>query len=244
MIGTMKEGPDIASLAALIGDPARANMLMALMSGMALTAGELAREAAVTPQTASAHLGKLQDDGLVLLEVQGRHRYFRLANQDVAGALEGLMELAARTGRLRTRPGPRDQAMREARVCYDHLAGEKGVAMHAAFVAQGLVIATSNGLGLSAAGASRFRAEGIDVDTMERRGRSPCRACLDWSERRHHLAGPLGAQLLQLLFRRGWAKRDAASRAVVFSINGARRFAAFVAGPKVDECKRGSAGVL
>jgi DNA-binding transcriptional ArsR family regulator len=238
IVSAMREGPDVASLAAVIGDPARANMLIALMSGMALTAGELAREANVTPQTASTHLGKLHDAGFVLMEVQGRHRYYRLASQDVAGALEGLMELAARTGRLRTRPGPRDQAMRDARVCYDHLAGEKGVAMHEAFVSQGLVVATGDGLGLSETGASRFRAEGIDLDALERRGRSPCRACLDWSERRHHLAGPLGAELLRLIFRRGWARREAASRAVVFGPEGLRQFAAFIVAPVAEERRR------
>jgi DNA-binding transcriptional ArsR family regulator len=224
----MKEGPDIALLASLIGDPARANMLMALMSGMALTAGELAREADVTPQTASGHLAKLRDAALVIMEVQGRHRYFRLAGPDVAGALEGLMELASRTGRLRTRPGPRDGAMRKARVCYDHLAGEMGVHLHEALVEQGYVIATRDGLGLSPAGASRFRAEGIDVKAMTVRGRAVCRACLDWSERRHHLAGALGAALLNLFYARGWARRDGKGRAVIFSPHGLAAFQRFI----------------
>jgi DNA-binding transcriptional ArsR family regulator len=216
----MREGPDIAGLAALIGDPARANMLTALMSGLALTAGELAREANVTPQTASAHLARLREARLVLLEVQGRHRYFRLAGQDVAGALEGLMELAARTGRLRTRPGPRDAAMRLARVCYDHLAGELGVRLHEALIQDGSIVATGDGLGLTPSGRARFVAEGIDVTSLERRGRAVCRACLDWSERRHHLAGPLGAALLRLVLERGWAKRDAGGRAVRFTPKG------------------------
>ena len=145
----MREGPDIASLAALIGDPARANMLLALMSGIAMTAGELSREAGITPQTASTHLAKLLEARLVLVEVQGRHRYFRLAGQDVAGALEGLMELAARNGQLRTRPGPRDAAMRKARSCYDHLAGEIAVQFYETLVAQGALVVTVDGLGLS-----------------------------------------------------------------------------------------------
>jgi DNA-binding transcriptional ArsR family regulator len=225
----MKEGPDLAGLAALIGDPARANILTALMSGMALTAGELAREANVAAPTASAHLARLKEARLVVMEVQGRHRYFRLAGQDVAGALEGLMELAARTGRLRTRPGPRDQALRDARVCYDHLAGRAGVAMHEAFVSQGFVVATGDGLGLTAAGRSRFQADGLDIDALDRRGRTVCRGCMDWSERRHHLAGPLGAQLLNLVFRRHWARRDEAGRAVLFTPYGRRAFAAFCA---------------
>jgi DNA-binding transcriptional ArsR family regulator len=156
----MREGPDIAALAALIGDPARANILTALMAGMALTAGELAREADVSAPTASAHLAKLREAGLIVMEVQGRHRYFRLAGAHVAEALEGLMELAARTGRLRTRPGPRDAAMRFARVCYDHLAGAMGVRALEALVGRGIVVATADGLGLSSAGRERFRAKG------------------------------------------------------------------------------------
>jgi hypothetical protein len=167
----MKNGPDIASLAALIGDPARANMLTALMSGMALTAGELAREAGVTPQTASAHLAKLMEAKLVIVEAQGRHRYFKLGGPDVAGALEGLMELASRTGRMRTRPGPRDRALRDARVCYDHLAGTMGVRMYDTLIDQGAIIAARDGLGLSSAGRARFIAEGIDIGRLEQKDR-------------------------------------------------------------------------
>ncbi len=133
----MKEGPSIASVAALIGDPARANMLAALMSGRALTAGELAREAGIAAPTASGHLARLREAGLVLVEAQGRHRYVRLAGPEVAAVLEGLMGLSARDGRLRTRPGPRDPALRTARVCYDHLAGEWGVRLYDALLADG-----------------------------------------------------------------------------------------------------------
>jgi DNA-binding transcriptional ArsR family regulator len=224
----MKEGPDIASLAALIGDPARANMLSALLSGLALTAGELAREADITAQTSSTHLAKLSEAGLIVIEVQGRHRYARLAGPEVATALEGLMGLASRMGRLRTRPGPRDASMRLARVCYDHLAGEMGVRMHDAFVAKGLIVLTPEGLGLSALGRVRFIAEGIDLDAQQGTSRAFCRACLDWSERRHHLAGLVGAQLLQLIFRRGWAKRDGDGRAVCFTPRGQAAFEEFL----------------
>lgn len=235
----MREGPDIAALAALIGDPARANMLMALMSGMALTSGELAREAGITPQTASSHLAKLAEARLILAEIQGRHRYFRLAGQDVAGALEGLMELAARNGQLRTRPGPRDAAMRKARSCYDHLAGAMGVRLHETLVRQGIVIATADGLGLSTRGRSHFIAEGIDVAVLEQKSRPLCRACLDWSERRHHLAGPLGAAILKFVLDRGWATRDRHSRAILFSRDGEARFSDFLgerqAGPAASE---------
>jgi DNA-binding transcriptional ArsR family regulator len=224
----MKEGPEISALAALIGDPARARMLEALMSGHALTAGELSREAGVTAQTASAHLTKLTDFGLLLVEVQGRHRYFRLAGPTVAAALESMMGLAARVGRMRTRPGPRDAAMRFARVCYDHLAGEMGVKLHDALVQRGDIVATPEGLGLSAQGWARFAADGVDVDPPPGSRRPLCRACLDWSERRPHLAGALGAALLQRVLSAGWARRDAESRALHFSPRGLAGFAAFL----------------
>ena len=123
----MKDGPDISKIAAMIGDPARANMLMALMSGMSLTSNELAREAGITASTASGHLSQLEASGLVISRKQGRYRYVSLAGADVAHAVEALVTVAARAGHLRTRPGPRDDIMREARTCYDHLAGRVAV---------------------------------------------------------------------------------------------------------------------
>jgi DNA-binding transcriptional ArsR family regulator len=226
----MKEGPDIATLAALIGDPARANMLCALMDGRALTAGELAREAGVTPQTASSHLARLVDGALLLIEVQGRHRYFRIAGPDIAQILERLMELASRTGHSRTRTGPKDPAMRRARFCYDHLAGEAGVALHDALISQALVVAGLNGLELSPKGRTRFIAEGIDITALEAKPRVLCKSCLDWSERRHHLAGSLATAIAQMILARGWARRETKGRAVVFSQSGQSAFAAFLTG--------------
>lgn len=220
----MREGPDIASLAALLGDPGRASMLTALMGGQALTAGELAAEAGITAQTASAHLARLAEGGLVAREVQGRHRYARLVGPEVAEALEGLMGLAARTGRLRTRPGPRDEAMRQARVCYDHLAGSLGVRLHDALVCSSVLIAASDGLALTSGGRMWLAVHGVDVGALMSRRRPLCRACLDWSERRHHLAGSVGAALLNLVLERGWATRDPKSRAVLFSKAGLSRF--------------------
>ncbi|MGL4635834.1 MAG: ArsR/SmtB family transcription factor [Beijerinckiaceae bacterium] len=234
----MKDGPVIASLASIIGDPARANMLAALMSGKALTAGELAREAGVMPQTASGHLARMTDAGLLFVEVQGRHRYYRLAGPDIAETIETLMGLASRLGHIRTQPGPRNPALRRARICYDHLAGELGAAMHDAFVAQGLLVATPNGLGLSPEGRRRFVAEGIDVNALEEKRRPLCKACLDWSERRHHLAGSLGAAITQVILSRGWARRDSGSRAVLFSATGEKAFAAFLAEGKYEAAKR------
>lgn len=224
----MREGPDIASLAVLLGDPTRASMLTALMGGQALTAGELAAEAGITAQTASAHLGRLADAGLVAREVQGRHRYARLAGPEVAEALEGLMGLAARTGRLRTRPGPRDEAMRQARVCYDHLAGSLSVRLHDALVGSGAVVAAPVGLAITSSGRDWLASHGVDVGALESNRRPLCRACLDWSERRHHLAGSMGAALLALVLERGWATRDPRSRAVLFAEAGLARFETLV----------------
>ena len=141
----MKAGPDIAMVASLVGDPARANMLTALMTGRALTASELAQEAGITPQTASSHLAKLEAGGLIEPEKQGRHRYYRLTDPDVAGVLEGLAGLAARAGHMRVRTGPKDPALRRARICYDHLAGDLGVQMLDSMRKQRLVRQTQAG---------------------------------------------------------------------------------------------------
>ena len=151
----MRDGPDIARIGALLGDAARTNMLTALMSGQALTAGELAREAGVTAQTASSHLAKLADGGLITPRRQGRCVYFALAGQEVAELMEAMAGLAASAGHRRTRPGPRDPAMRRARVCYDHLAGELGVAMLGGLIARGVVEDRGGSLSL-AADASPF----------------------------------------------------------------------------------------
>ena len=218
----MKEGPVISSVASLIGDPARANMLTALMDGRALTVSELAEAAGVTIQTASGHLAKLDAAGLLKAEKQGRHRYFRLSGSDVGEVLEGLMGLAQRTGAVRVRTGPKDNALRTARVCYDHLAGEKGVAMLDAMLARGLM-EDADDLRLTREGRAFAAGFGIDVAALEQGRRPLCRSCLDWSERKSHLAGALGAALLDEIVRRGWAKREA-GRVVKFSPDGARRF--------------------
>ena len=145
----MKDGPDIALVGSLVGDPARANMLASLMTGRALTATELAQEAGVTPQTASTHLARLVDGGLLLAEKQGRHRYFRLADPDVAQTLEALMGLAARAGHLRVRTGPKDPEMRRARVCYDHLAGDLGVKLFDRLKGRKLIAGGGDDLGVT-----------------------------------------------------------------------------------------------
>ena len=225
----MKAGPDIAMVASLVGDPARANMLTALMTGRALTASELAHQAGVTPQTASSHLSKLEAGGLVEQEKQGRHRYFRLSDPDVASVLEGLEGLAARAGHMRMRTGPKDPALRHARVCYDHLAGDLGVHMLDSMKQQRLLRQRKQDIELTAEG-ERFLTDTLQIsaDALAHPRRPLCRACLDWSERRHHLAGTLGAALLTRFTELKWAMRDPApgSRVVNFTRNGEKRFSA------------------
>lgn len=222
----MKEGPDISRIATLIGDPARANMLTALMGGKALTATELAQEAGVTAQTASAHLRKLDDGGLLRLRKQGRHKYFAIASDDVASVLEGLMGLAAKTGHTRTRTGPKNAAMRKARVCYSHLAGDLGTALYDALLAQGTLLEVDEEPVLTEAGAAFVTAFGVDLTALKRSKAPLCKGCLDWSERRNHLAGSLGRALLAQIEAKGWAKRDQSTRIVTFSPAGEAAFRA------------------
>jgi DNA-binding transcriptional ArsR family regulator len=221
----MKEGPDIARIASLVGDPARANMLTALMDGGALTASELALEAGVTLPTASSHLSKLMDGGLLTVASQGRHRYYGLAGSEVVAMIEAISGVAANAGPQRFRPGPRDKPMREARVCYDHLAGEHAVAMFDGFLARGILECDADRLQIGEAGSNFFKAVGIDTARLGGARRPMCRACLDWSVRRSHLAGTLGAAILDKIMAEKWARRDPASRAVIFLPKGKQAFA-------------------
>jgi DNA-binding transcriptional ArsR family regulator len=221
----MKEGPDIAQIGSLIGDPARANMLTALTSGKALTATELAGTAGITLQTASSHLSKLEAGGLITQRKQGRHRYFTLADDDVGLMIEGLMGFAAYRGFTRHRTGPKDPALRKARVCYNHLAGDYGVRMLDSLVAEEVIAGAGDRLQLTPSGEGKMTALGIDLPALARSRRPLCRACLDWSERRSHLSGSLGQALLTLFLDRGWAKREPDSRAIRFTGTGEREFA-------------------
>ncbi|MBN9671245.1 ArsR/SmtB family transcription factor [Roseibium aggregatum] len=218
----MKDGPDIARIGALIGDPARANILSALMNGKALTATELAAEAGITGQTASSHLKKMIEGGLLSQNKQGRHRYFTLAGPEVGATLEALMGLAARKGHLRTRTGPKDPALRNARVCYDHLAGDIAVRIFDNLSARGFLEASSDkgGLRLSPSGSDFVSSLGIDLAALHASRRPMCRACLDWSERRNHLAGGLGAAMLTWFEKQGWVMREPDSRVVHISARG------------------------
>jgi len=213
----MNDAPDLAGLATLIGDPARARMLTAVMSGKALTATELALEAGVAASTASTHLAKLTVGQILAIEKQGRHRYFRLFDAEVAEMLEELMEIASRRG-PRRRTGPADPALRVARVCYDHLAGERGVWLFDQLRDRKLI----DDCALAPSAAPFFTRLGIDIASLSKSRRPICRPCLDWSERRHHLGGGLGAAILDRIFALRWARREMNSRAVVFSANGER----------------------
>jgi DNA-binding transcriptional ArsR family regulator len=220
----MPEGPDIARIGALLGDPARINILSALMGGQALTAGELAREAGVTPQTASSHLAKLVDGALLRPRKQGRCIYYAIAGHEVAELMEALDGLAIRAGLQRTRPGPRDAAMRRARVCYDHLAGELGVAMLDGLMGAGVIADRDGTLSLTGDGEGFVRRFGLAPESLRASRRPLCKACLDWSERRSHLAGALGKALLDRIYDLGWARRVDGGRTVAFTAPGLAAF--------------------
>jgi DNA-binding transcriptional ArsR family regulator len=218
----MRDGPHIARVASLIGDQARAEILTVLMADRALTATELASHAGITRATASTHLAKLVDARLISMVKQGRHRYFRLADRDVARLLESLMGVAFRTGAVRLASSPREPALRKARICYDHLAGELAVWAFERMVAKRVFVIDPGSFALTASGASWFESRGISVGSLPNPRRVLCRPCLDWGERRHHLAGALGAALLQHCFDLRWARRVANSRVVAFTPHGER----------------------
>lgn len=234
----MKEGPHIDVIASLIGDRARADMLTALLADRALTATELSEIAGIGKATASAHLAKLLDAGLVAVRAEGRHRYFRLAGSDVAQLLESLMGIAFRTGAVRLRSSPREPALRKARTCYNHLAGELAVVVYESLLRQGALISVDGGLELSKIGYGLFQGLGIaPADFAVKRG-SVCKACLDWGERRHHLAGAAGTALLSRILDLGWASRSHDSRVIRFSETGERLLREYFALP-MDSHQKG-----
>ena len=215
----------IAEVAALIGDVARAGILSALMGGRALTAGELARIAGVTAQTASGHLAKLFEARLVLVEKQGRHRYYRLASPEVADAMQSLMTLAAAAPARHHPIGPRDAALRLARTCYDHMAGRLAVAVADNLAERGFIV-FAEGAGLVTDEGHRFFCDfGLTPEEEKSSKRPLCRTCLDWSERRSHIGGRLGAQLLTHCLDRGWLIRAQEGRALTITRKGEAGFA-------------------
>jgi DNA-binding transcriptional ArsR family regulator len=214
--------PDLANIAAVLADPSRATMLTALMDGRALTATELAAAAQVSAPTASSHLARLTTSGLLTMIKQGRHRYFRIANEAIAHVAETLMLIATENPTPAPRTGPSDQALRRARVCYDHLAGELGVRLLDGLLTAGRLSERDGTLALLPAGEHWCVGFGIDVAALRRTRRPLCRACLDWSERRAHLSGALGAAILEQMFARGWVRRQSLGRALVVSPAGVR----------------------
>jgi len=214
----------LAEIGALVGDPGRARMLEALLDGRALTAGELAERAGVTAQTASGHLAKLRANGLIVMRRQGRHRYHSLASPEVAAMLESMAQMAAaqdRAGSKRIdRLGPRDQALRAARTCYDHLAGRLAVDIMDALVGGGHLEIADDGAALTGSGESFLEAFGIDLADAARSRRVFCRTCLDWSERRPHLAGAVGAAILGACLERRWLRRLPGTRALAVTVDG------------------------
>jgi DNA-binding transcriptional ArsR family regulator len=227
----MASNATFARIAALAGDPARAGMLHALMDGRALTASELAGVAGITAQTASSHLARMTEAGLLTVEKQGRHRYHRLASPDVAHMMETIMQVAStlEPSQRRLTVGPRDAALRAARTCYDHLAGRLGVALADAMVAAGHAELGNDGGIVTDTGIAFLGRIGIDVDALlgrpgKRATRVLCRPCLDWSERRPHLAGAVGAALCTHSLDKKWVRRLSDTRAVEITPKGWRVF--------------------
>lgn len=211
---------DIALLGALLADDARASMVLTLLGGDAIPAGELARRAGVSPSGASAHLKRLREGGLVTQESVGRHRYFRLASPELAEALESLARVAPVRPASSFRESESTRALKHARTCYDHLAGELGVAVADALVDRGVLTRTDEAFAVTDAGTTWLASLGIDVEEVAASRRSFARACLDWSERRPHLAGSLGAAVADAFFARKWIRRLPGGRAVAVTPDG------------------------
>ncbi len=220
--------PDLAKVASIIGNPSRAAMLSALLGGQSLLASELARIASISPQTASAHLAKMMQAGLIGQEAQGRHRYYRLANPEVGQALESLNVIAPMKPVRSLRESQQLQSLRFARTCYDHLAGQVGVAVADALLNQGLLKASGPNFILTEAGEQWFQAFGIKPDALRKSRRHFARQCLDWSERRNHLAGALGAAFAAQLFERHWMRTVPGSRALRFTEEGLKSLSSLI----------------
>lgn len=221
----MEYSPNIARIGTLLGDNTRARMLSTLMHGKALTASELARDAGVTAQTATTHLAKLESGGLLKLEKQGRHKYFALASEEVATLLESLMGLTASTQANPVFTGPRDEKMRKARVCYNHLAGDMGIQLYDSLVFKRYLLQRDGVPVLSRKGHQFVTSFGIDLDSLKASKSPLCRTCLDWSERRSHLAGSLGRAFLTQFESLKWVSRGS-GRVITFSKKGEREFTA------------------
>ena len=220
----MITGPIIAEIGALVGDPARATMVSALLDGRALTASELALAARITPQTASTHLAKLTEAGLLSVVRNGRHRYFRLASPTVGDMIDGIVAVAL-AKRPRYRPlSPRARALSAARICYDHLAGRLSVDLTDSLVAREYVVLDVEAAEITRAGIRFLTEFGIELPRLRSTRRHFCRLCLDWTERRPHIAGAVGAAITKRYFDLGWMERMKGSHAVIVTSPGRRGF--------------------
>lgn len=210
----MMINPNLVEITALIGDPSRLTMLLSLLGGKALPAGELARSARISPQTASTHLAKMIKGGLLVQESFGRHKYFRLATTEVATALESLLTISPSKPIRSLRESNQVQALQLARTCYDHLAGKLGVNLTDKLLKDGFLEQSDKDFLLTEAGKTKFKTFGIDVEKERKNHRCFARQCLDWSERRYHLAGSLGASLTQRMFELKWIEYLSDGRAI------------------------------
>ena len=221
MPNTVAIEPRFARIAAAIGDPTRARMLGALIDGASLPAGEIARVAGINPSTASGHLARLADEGLIAVRVQGRHRYYRVRDADVAHALEALSLVAERAGSADKWQREPYRSMKFARSCYRHLAGELGVRLFQSLVARRRLVGGEDGYEITPAGRAWLEEIGVDPGRAVR-GERYAYACVDWSERRPHLAGALATALLEHFLARRWLARIAQSRALTLTPQGKR----------------------
>jgi len=214
---------DFARIASLIGEPSRAIMLWTLTDGRAYTAGELAVCADISPQSASNHLSKLWDARLLILEKQGRHRYYRLAGPEVAYAIESMANLLPIKDRTLIQRKTTNHGVEYARMCYDHLAGKVGVEITEALVKNDLLVKKEHGYHVTSTGKKWFNAINLDIEKLKQKKRSFALHCLDRSERRHHLAGSLGAALCSKMIENDWIRKKKNSREVILTYEGRKK---------------------
>lgn len=217
-------GPNVSAVAALIGDPVRARMLFALLDGGEISASELASRSEASPQSASGHLHKLVSGGLIAARSAGRQRLFRIASAQIANAIEALAAIAPVAPIVSLNQHSAMQRLREARSCYDHFAGRLGVSITDALKHQGALVLRGDEFHLTGKGHQFFAHLGIDIDEIRRQRRNFARACIDWTERRPHLAGSLGAALLQHALESRWVRRHSADRSLRITPEGDRAF--------------------
>ncbi|MGF2413790.1 MAG: ArsR/SmtB family transcription factor [Ferruginibacter sp.] len=211
-------------IASLIGDPTRATIMWTLMDGKAFTATELAITANTTPQNISMHLTKLLNAELLAVETQGRHKYYRFSRKEIAYAIEAMVNLIPHADALQKINTENTPAIKHCRTCYDHLAGKVGVSIADSLLQQKIIKNSTNGFELSKKGEIWFSDFGIDIISLKKQRRLFLRSCLDWSERRHHIAGSLAAALLDKMLLSDWVRRTKNSRAIVITSKGQLNF--------------------